>query len=184
MSRLPATWAHVAWPARMVPVVLHRLAVLRSVVRPNSDQPSDVAPFDLIPCLQSGSGERATNTPAHSLGTEPPSAAAIVRTARLRRHSLGRHQHEALCWAIPRGHGYHRRIVGKHQIRSYLQAVQRCSDRFATRHDRHPPVRTRPPRAGSRSCQWLPTWLPAPASYPLGLIPCLQVVSKGPGRAV
>ena|SRR5215510_7680552 len=33
-------------------VVLHRLAVLRSVVRPNSDQPSDAAPVDLIPCLQ------------------------------------------------------------------------------------------------------------------------------------
>ena len=40
----------MAEPARMVLVVLHRLAVLRSVVRPKSDQPSGVAPFDLIPC--------------------------------------------------------------------------------------------------------------------------------------
>ena len=48
-------------------------------------------------------------------------------------------------------------------IRRFLSRVQRCPDRSASWHDRHLCVHTRPPGAGSRSRQWLPTWLSATA---------------------
>jgi hypothetical protein len=47
------------------------------------------------------------------------------------------------------------------QIRRYLSGVQRCPDRSASWHDRHPLVRIRPPGVGSRSPGWLSRWLPA-----------------------
>ena len=59
------------------------------------------------------------------------------------------------------------------QIRSYLYRVQPRSDQSATWHDRQLLVRTRPPRAGSRSPGWLPDWLPGTASlWPASMLAC------------
>ena len=49
-------------------------------------------------------------------------------------------------------------------IRRSLSGVQRCPARFASRHDRCPVVRTRPPGMGCSSSAWLPHWLPRGAT--------------------
>src|SRR5262245_14123819 len=53
-------------------VVLHHLAVLRSVVRPNSGQPSNAALVDVIPCLPNQ---------AHAVGYRRPRVLATDRQA-------------------------------------------------------------------------------------------------------
>jgi hypothetical protein len=57
--------------------------------------------------------------------------------------------------------------TARHQIRRYLSGVQHRPDQSASWHDRHPPVRTCSPGAGSRPRRWLPTWLPATPPYSL-----------------
>src|SRR5215468_4189131 len=53
-------------------VVLHHLAVLRSVVRPNSGQPSNAALVDVIPCLPNQ---------AHAVGYRRPRVLTTDRQA-------------------------------------------------------------------------------------------------------